>query len=61
MSKKIICGGFEYDDTMFEIVDGVLQLKTNKELLIKSSTPSSTKVFKITVVDNGTIAATEVV
>lgn len=31
-----------------------------KELVLSSSTPDSTKKFKITVVDNGTISATEI-
>lgn len=32
-----------------------------KEIVLSSSTASSTKKFKITVVDNGTITATEIV
>ena len=31
-----------------------------KELVLASSTASSTKKFKITVIDNGTISATEI-
>lgn len=31
-----------------------------KTLVLKSSTASSTKYFKITVIDNGTISATEI-
>ena len=34
---------------------------TPKEIVLASSTAESTKKFKITVVDNGTIAATEIV
>jgi len=30
------------------------------EIIVKSSTPESTKQFKITVVDDGTISATEI-
>ena len=34
---------------------------TPKEIVLESSTAESTKKFKITVVDGGTIAATEIV
>ena len=34
---------------------------TPKEIVLESSTADSTKKFKITVVDNGTLAATEIV
>lgn len=44
-------------DTICEVLDSV---DTPKEILLKSSTASSTKVFKITVVDAGTLTATEV-
>ena len=44
-------------DTVCEVLDNV---DTPKEILIKSSTANSTKVFKITVVDAGTVTATEV-
>lgn len=42
---------------------GALQAKfpTPKEIVLESSTADSTKKFKITVVDGGTIAATEIV
>lgn len=44
-------------DTICEVLDSV---ETPKEILIKSSTSDSVKVFKITVVDDGTLTATEV-
>lgn len=44
-------------NTVCEVLDSV---DTPKEILLKSSTASSTKVFKITVVDAGTLTATEV-
>ena len=44
-------------DTICDVLDSV---DTPKEILIKSSTANSTKVFKITVVDAGTLTATEV-
>lgn len=44
-------------NTICEVLDSV---DTPKEILIKSSTADSTKVFKITVVDAGTLTATEV-
>lgn len=44
-------------DTICEVLDS---FDTPKEILLKSSTAESTKVFKITVVDDGTLTATEV-
>lgn len=44
-------------NTICEVLDSV---DTPKEILLKSSTANSTKVFKITVVDAGTLTATEV-
>jgi len=44
-------------NTICDVLDNV---DTPKEILIKSSTANSTKVFKITVVDAGTLTATEV-
>lgn len=44
-------------DTICDVLDSV---DTPKEILLKSSTAESTKVFKITVVDAGTLTATEV-
>ena len=59
---KIPCGGFEVDSTLgFEDNTlGVVGL-TDKEIILTSSTPSSTKKFKITVTDDGKITATEIV
>lgn len=50
-------------DTVAQVIDS---MATNyngapKEIVLSSSTPDSTKKFKITVVDNGTISATEIV
>ena len=44
-------------DTVCDVLDSI---DTPKEILLKSSTADSTKVFKITVVDAGTLTATEV-
>lgn len=44
-------------DTVCDVLDSI---DTPKEILLKSSTAESTKVFKITVVDAGTLTATEV-
>ena len=44
-------------ETICDVLDNV---DTPKEILLKSSTADSTKVFKITVVDAGTLTATEV-
>lgn len=49
----------EVIDFMATKIKNVMEVP--QEMLIKSSTAESTKVFKITVVDNGTISATEVV
>lgn len=58
---KIPCGGFEIDSTLAFKNDtlGVVGL-TDKELILASSTASSTKKFKITVTDDGKITATEI-
>ena len=48
----------EVIDFMATKIKNVMEVP--QEMLIKSSTAESTKVFKITVVDNGTISATEV-
>lgn len=50
-------------DTVAQVIDS---MATNyngapKEIVLSSSTPDSTKKFKITVVDAGTITATEIV
>ena len=47
----------EYDAATKGYVDGKI---SNTEIFLQSSTPDSTKKFKITVDDNGTISATEV-
>lgn len=49
-------------DTICEVLDNatIPTAPTPKEIVLASSTESSTKKFKITVVDNGTIAATEI-
>lgn len=59
---KIPCGGFEVDSTLVfkDNTLGVVGL-TDKELILASSTKDSTKKFKITVTDDGTITATEIV
>ena len=59
---KIPCGGFEVDSTLAfkDNALGVVGL-TDKEIILASSTPSSTKKFKITVTDDGKITATEIV
>lgn len=44
--------------TVSEVLENI---ETPKEIMIKSSTSESDKVFKITVTDDGTLAATEVV
>lgn len=53
--SKVPCGGFGIDDE-------TLGFNENGELsvIIKSSTPDSTKKFKISVNDAGVITATEV-
>lgn len=58
---KIPCGGFEVDSTL-TFTDKTLSVTglTDKELILASSTPSSTKKFKITVTDGGQITATEI-
>ena len=59
---KIPCGGFEVDSALAfkDNTLGVVGL-TDKELILASSTKDSTKKFKITVTDDGTITATEIV
>lgn len=49
-------------DTVAKVVDSMADNynAAPKEMVMSSSTPDSTKKFKITVVDNGTIAATEI-
>lgn len=52
-------------DTIAEVIDSmadnyVAPDPAPKEIVMSSSTPDSTKKFKITVVDAGTITATEI-
>lgn len=49
-------------DTISEVIDSMAKNydAAPKEIILSSSTASSTKKFKITVIDNGTISATEV-
>lgn len=51
-------------DTLGEVLNfiatGINSKPIPSEILIQSSTPDSTKEFKITVTDDGTISATEV-
>lgn len=49
-------------DTLETSVDALEEkFPTPKEIVLASSTASSTKKFKITVIDDGTITATEIV
>ena len=59
---KIPCGGFEVDSTLAfkNNTLGVVGL-TDKEIILASSALSSTKMFKITVTDDGKITDTEIV
>ena len=56
--NKKLTGTEVVGETVSEVLEN---MDTPKEILIKSSTPNSSKVFKITVVDAGTLTATEVV
>lgn len=49
-------------DTIAEVIDSMADNydAAPKEIVMSSSTPDSTKKFKITVVDAGTITATEI-
>lgn len=49
-------------DTVAEVIDSMADNynAAPKEIVMSSSTPDSTKKFKITVVDAGTITATEI-
>lgn len=42
------------------VCDVLVNVDTPKEMLLKSSTADSEKLFKITVIDDGTLTATEV-
>lgn len=50
-------------DTLGEVVESIADGydPAPKNIILSSSTPDSTKKFKVTVVDNGTITATEIV
>ena len=50
-------------DTIAEVIDSIVANYdvAPKEIVMSSSTPDSVKKFKITVVDNGTISAIEIV
>lgn len=47
-------------ETVCEVIDNMFQ-ETPKKITLQSSTQDSTKKFEITVTDNGTVTATEVV
>lgn len=50
-------------DTVSKVIESMADNYNSapKEIVLSSSTAESTKKFKITVVDNGTISATEIV
>lgn len=50
-------------ETIAEVIDSMAENYDSapKEIVLSSSTPDSIKKFKITVVDAGTITATEIV
>lgn len=53
--------GEEIDgETICEVLDNMLSV-TPKKIILASSTAESTKKFEITVTDEGTVTATEVV
>lgn len=68
--SKIQCGGFEFDDSVFEMteingkkaltVGGGVMTNGADAIILHSSTPESVKQFKITVTDDGQLTATEV-
>ena len=47
-------------ETVCEVIDNMFQ-ETPKKITLQSSTQESTKKFEITVTDDGTVTATEVV
>ena len=55
---KRITGKEIQGDTICEVLDNMF---TTKKIVLASSTPDSTKKFEITVTDDGTVTATEVV
>ena len=58
--NKIITGKEATGDTVCEVLDDMFK-EIPKKILIASSTTDSTKIFELTVTDDGTITATEVV
>lgn len=57
---KRITGKEVKGDTVCEVLDDMFT-DTPKKIVLASSTPDSTKKFEITVTDDGTVTATEVV
>lgn len=47
-------------DTVCEVLDDMF-IETPKKIVLASSTPNSIKKFEITVTDDGTVTATEVI
>lgn len=58
--NKRITGKEATGDTVCEVLDDMFK-EVPKKILIASSTTDSTKIFELTVTDDGTITATEVV
>lgn len=58
--NKRITGKEATGDTVCEVLDDMFK-EIPKKILIASSTTDSTKIFELTVTDDGTITATEVV
>lgn len=58
--NKRITGKEAAGDTVCEVLDDMFK-EVPKKNLIASSTTDSTKIFELTVTDDGTIIATEVV
>ena len=57
---KRITGKEIKGDTICEVLDNMFTT-TPKKIVLASSTPDSTKKFEVTVTDDGTVTATEVV
>lgn len=57
---KRVTGKNVNGDTVCEVLDNMFK-ETPKKILLASSTTDSTKKFEITVTDDGTVTATEVV
>ncbi len=58
--NKRITGKEATGNTVCEVLDDMFK-EVPKKILIASSTTDSTKIFELTVTDDGTITATEVV